>query len=68
MRPNSHSAGVPQDDDLYDGQDYECSRCNGEGWILEADGDPSDWQEDTYCGPDDSVITCRACKGKGVIK
>ena len=46
----------------------ECPRCHGEGWIYECDGDPSDWMEDTYCGSDDSVITCRTCKGTGSIK
>ena len=46
----------------------DCPRCHGEGWIWECDGDASDWQEDTYCGSDDSVIECRICNGTGVIK
>ena len=66
---NAESAIVPQDDDLWcDQAGDDCPHCNGEGWIYEADGDPSDWQEDTYCGSDDSTITCRACRGTGVIK
>lgn len=46
----------------------DCARCHGEGWIYESEGDQSDWQEDTYCGSDDSVIACRVCNGTGVIK
>lgn len=40
-----------------------CPHCGGEGYIMESDGDPSDWGEDTYCGPMDSTIICRHCKG-----
>ena len=46
----------------------ECPHCGGEGWIYECDGDQSDWQEDTFCGSDDSIINCRHCGGKGFIK
>ncbi len=45
-----------------------CDRCGGEGYLLAADGDGSDWQEDTYVGPMDAEIKCRICKGTGRIK
>ena len=51
----------------YDESD-ECDRCGGNGYIMEAEGDPSDWMEDTYCGADDEVIVCRKCNGTGVLK
>ena len=57
--PTNH----PEDFD-YDESD-ECDRCGGEGWLAAADGDPSDWMEDTYCGPLDAVIKCRKCNGTG---
>lgn len=43
--------------------DGECPRCGGDGFILASDGDGSDWQEDTYCGPEDAIIKCRVCNG-----
>ena len=52
----------------FDDEDDLCPRCGGEGWILEADGDGSDWGEDCYCGPDDETIECRACNGTGISK
>ena len=52
--------------DEFDDEDA-CQHCGGEGFIMESDGDPSDWGEDTYCGPEDSVIMCRHCKGKGYL-
>jgi hypothetical protein len=33
--------------------------------IMAADGDGSDWGEDTYSGPMDAVIECRFCNGTG---
>lgn len=45
--------------------DNTCPRCGGEGWIMAADGDGSDWGEDTYCGPLDAEIKCRECRGLG---
>lgn len=60
---------MPMDDEIWDDMEGDdCDRCHGEGWIYACDGDPSDWQEDTYCGSDDETITCRKCKGTGVIK
>lgn len=55
------------DDDYIDDGDM-CVTCGGEGWIMEEDGDPSDWGEDTYCGEEDAAIVCRHCGGKGTIK
>lgn len=55
----------PDWDYEYDMRDI-CQDCGGEGWIEAADGDPSDWGEDTYCGAADEVITCRHCNGSGV--
>lgn len=48
-----------------DDDDGCCERCGGEGYIMAADGDASDWQEDTYCGPLDAEIKCRVCNGTG---
>lgn len=45
----------PEDDGL-------CEVCGGDGYIMAADGDGSDWGEDTYAGPMDAVIKCRHCK------
>ncbi len=64
---DSTEIGQQIDCDIYL-EEYDCERCGGEGWIYEADGDPSDWMEDTYCGSDDSTIVCRVCKGKGFFK
>lgn len=44
-----------------------CPRCSGEGWMMESDAGPSEWGEDTYCGPEDSTITCPECKGTGYL-
>lgn len=55
-------------DDLDYEDDDTCPRCGGEGWLMAEDGDPSDWGEDTYCGAVDATITCRQCKGTGVIR
>jgi len=52
-------------EDDFEEASEDCPRCGGEGYILESDGDPSDWMEDTYCGPDDSVIMCWRCGGTG---
>jgi len=57
---------VPEDDDFSEFD--ECPRCGGDGYIMAVDGDPSDWGEDTYCGPEDASILCPECKGKGTIK
>lgn len=46
-----------------DGYEDICDRCGGDGYILAADGDGSDWGEDTYAGPMDAVIKCRHCNG-----
>jgi len=48
-------------------EDHLCQHCGGDGFILESDGDPSDWGEDTFCGSDDAVIQCRHCNGTGAI-
>lgn len=48
--------------------DYECPRCGGEGSFLESEGDPSDWGEDTYCGPEDAVMICPDCRGRGYFR
>ena len=48
-----------------DEDDGACDRCGGEGYIMAADGDGSDWGEDTYAGPLDAEIKCRMCKGTG---
>lgn len=45
-----------------------CDRCGGDGYIMAHDGDGSDWGEDTYCGPMDATIDCRACGGTGFRK
>lgn len=45
-----------------------CPRCGGEGWIDAVDGDPSDWGEDTYCGPEDASLKCRDCNGEGYFR
>lgn len=58
-------AGFP---DLSDDDEFLCDRCGGEGYIMAADGDGSDWGEDTYCGPMDAEIKCRACNGTGQRK
>lgn len=55
-------------DDFDDEYDDCCPRCGGEGWIMASDGDPSDWGEDTYCGPMDAEIECRECRGTGYLK
>lgn len=47
--------------------DY-CQHCSVDGYIMAADGDGSDWGEDTYAGPEDAVIMCRHCGGTGVLK
>lgn len=48
-------------------EDHLCPHCGGDGLIMACDGDGSDWGEDTYSGPMDATITCRHCKGTGVI-
>ena len=64
----SKPESLPAEDEFdYLDEDY-CARCHGEGWIYESEGDASDWQEDTYCGSDDSIIACRVCGGTGVLK
>jgi hypothetical protein len=54
----------------YDDEHYDncCGRCGGEGWIMAADGDGSDWGEDTYAGPLDAEIECRECRGTGFLR
>jgi hypothetical protein len=47
-------------DDEYD-EDDVCQRCGGDGYIMASEGDPSDWGEDTYCGPEDAVMACPDC-------
>lgn len=42
-------------------EDEACPRCGGDGYILASEGDPSDWGEDTYCGPEDDCIPCPEC-------
>ena len=49
-----------------DDSDRYCDRCGGEGVIMAWEGDGSDWGEDTYSGPMDEVIVCRACGGTGM--
>lgn len=61
-RPASPTPPQTDFDEIDDGL---CDRCGGEGWIMACDGDGSDWGEDTYCGPMDAVIECRACRGTG---
>jgi len=56
---------VDHDEDYRD--DWPCPRCLGYGWIMAMDGDPSDWGEDTYCGPEDASMVCPECKGKGTL-
>ncbi len=59
------SDALPMVED-FDYDDGECcNRCGGEGWIMAEDADPSDWGEDTYCGPEDATMICPQCKGKG---
>ena len=60
LDPHGVDPALLDDDDIY------CERCGGEGWIMAADGDGSDWGEDTYCGPLDDEIKCRVCKGTGL--
>jgi hypothetical protein len=49
--------------DFDDPDESVCWVCGGEGYIMAADGDGSDWGEDTYSGPMDAVIKCRHCNG-----
>lgn len=51
----------------YEDDGDECPHCCGDGFIDACDGDPTDWGEDTYCGPDDATIRCRHCNGKGLF-
>lgn len=53
----------PAPEEILDEDDALCARCGGDGYIMAADGDGSDWGEDTYCGPMDAVIKCRCCNG-----
>lgn len=59
-----YTSGDPAEPD--DDSDRYCDRCGGEGVIMAWEGDGSDWGEDTYSGPMDAVITCRACGGTGM--
>lgn len=55
----------------FDHDDLEgdcCTNCGGEGYILAADGDGTDWGEDTYAGPLDAEIKCRHCNGLGFFR
>lgn len=52
--------------DDFDVDDGLCDRCGGDGWIMAFEGDGDDWGEDTYSGPMDESIPCRACGGTGV--
>ena len=63
---DSLRSGTNFDGDHLDGD--ECERCGGSGEIMAADGDPSDWLEDTYCGPDDETVECRRCGGTGLCR
>ena len=56
----------PQDEPGGEEIDAYCDRCGGDGAIMAWEGDGSDWGEDTYSGPMDEVITCRACGGTGM--
>lgn len=56
-----------RDIEFDEGADDLCPRCGGEGWYMASDGDPSEWGEDTYCGPEDATLTCRECRGTGYI-
>lgn len=65
--PTPHyTSGDPAEAD--DDSDRYCDRCGGEGVIMAWEGDGSDWGEDTYNGPMDAVITCRACGGTGMCR
>jgi hypothetical protein len=55
-----------QDDWGLEDENDLCDRCGGDGVIMAWEGDGSDWGEDTYSGPMDAVIKCRACNGGGM--
>jgi RecJ-like exonuclease len=55
-----------RDIDFDEEEDSYCPRCGGEGYIMAADGDGSDWGEDCYAGPLDAEIECRECRGTGL--
>jgi hypothetical protein len=64
-KPDRELDGHCPDPELDD--DGLCPVCGSDGFIMAADGDGSDWGEDTYSGPDDEVIQCRHCNGTGAI-
>lgn len=56
-------SGDPHGQDDWGDDENLCDVCGGDGYIMAADGDGSDWGEDTYADPMDAMIKCRHCSG-----